>query len=306
MDLSVVIPTFNGGDLLPVQVEAVLRSAESFAGSVEVIVSDNLSTDGAVAGAVEAHRGDRRGLVRTVSADRCTGVSHARNTGIEAARSERIAICDADDVVSRTWVPAMASTISPATPYVTGPLDLDSLNPAWVREMRGRRIYEERAVFDGSLPFAHGCNLGLHRRLVREIGLFDETLSRGGGDDIEFGARAWRAGVDLHWEPLARVAYRYRLSLTDSYRQGRAYGATRRSVRAAAPYAPEPTVRPWPSRFRRVAWLLRHAPGAAGSRSTRARWVWVLSQLDGEARALLRDLPFLSTREEETSHGHPR
>lgn len=286
--LSVVIPTFNAGELLAQQVEAVLTSAARWAGAVEVVIADNLSTDGAVADAVDAHRDDDRGVVRRVLAQDRRGVSHARNVGIREASSDRIAICDADDVVHDGWVPAMGGAICEETPYVTGPLDVDSLNPEWAREMRGRRVYEHPARFDDVVPFAHGCNIGIHRALVELIGPFDEHLANGGGDDIEFGCRAWRAGVQLRWEPEACVAYRFRRSLRNSYRQGRAYGEARRAVRAAAPYLPD---RPDPAgtaALRRAAWLVRTLPAAVSERAVRARWIWVLSQLDGEARAFLR------------------
>lgn len=282
-DLSVVIPTFNGGDLLAEQVDAVLSSADRFGGSVEVVIADNMSTDRSVERVVQS-RSSSRAVVRMVLADGQRGVSHARNAGIAAASSCRIAICDADDVVSEPWVSAMAGVISPSTPYVTGPLDLDSLNPPWGREMRGRRVYEEPALFDGIVPFAHGCNIGLHRSLVDRIGGFDEEMTTGTGDDIEFGARVWRVGVPLTWEPDARVAYRYRPSLRDSYRQGRVYGAARRAVRSRAPYIPPSVDSQRHATTKRVLWLGRTAPVAIRDKEARARWVWVLSQLDGAAR----------------------
>lgn len=285
VDLSVVIPTFNGGELLERQVDAVLASAASVRGDVEVILSDNMSTDGAVEHVVRVHRTDERGEVRWVYANRRPGVSHARNVGISAASGERIAICDADDEVHVSWVPAMIGAITESTPYVTGPLDLDTLNPEWARSMRGRRVYEEPARFDGVVPFAHGCNIGVHRRLLDRIGVFDEDLAGGGGDDVEFGARVWRCGIELRWEPEARIAYRYRLRLRDAYRQGRAYGATRSAIRSAAPYIPIPGPASCYDHLRRVMWVVRHCPKSLVDRETRARWVWVLSQLDGEARA---------------------
>lgn len=62
--LSICIPTLNRADLLKVSLENVLSEAEAFPGEVEVVVSDNASTDGtaqilaAYAGRVRSQRLD--------------------------------------------------------------------------------------------------------------------------------------------------------------------------------------------------------------------------------------------------------
>ena len=61
-------------------------------------------------------------------------------------------MCDADDVIAGGWVRAMGSALDDHE-FVTGPLDVDRLNPAWVVESRGRAIEAGPGDFHGVFPF---------------------------------------------------------------------------------------------------------------------------------------------------------
>ena len=90
--ISVVIPTYNRGALLP---RAIASALEQTCSPYEVIVVDDGSTDDTAA-RCEAW-GDRIRYLRIDNA----GVSAARNAGIAIARGEWIALLDSDDA----WVP---------------------------------------------------------------------------------------------------------------------------------------------------------------------------------------------------------
>lgn len=89
MLVSVIIPTYNYGRFLPEAVGSVLAQT---AGDLEAIVVDDGSTD--ETSAVMAGFTDPR--VRCVRIEN-SGVSLARNTGLDLARGEFIAFLDADD-----------------------------------------------------------------------------------------------------------------------------------------------------------------------------------------------------------------
>lgn len=94
MKVSVVIPAYNAEKFVNQAVETVLAQETNF--PFEVIVVDDGSTDN-TAEVVRQKFGDR---VRVISQDN-RGVSGARNTGIEAAKGELIAMLDSDDY----WLP---------------------------------------------------------------------------------------------------------------------------------------------------------------------------------------------------------
>jgi glycosyltransferase involved in cell wall biosynthesis len=93
-EVTVVVPTHNRRDLLPLTLRTVLGQRDV---DLEVIVVDDGSTDDTPA--VVTGLGDRR--VRLLRHDRPTGVSTARNHGADEAAGAWLAFCDDDDL----WAP---------------------------------------------------------------------------------------------------------------------------------------------------------------------------------------------------------
>lgn len=273
--LSVVIPVHDNAGTLEQQLLAVLAGTDV---GDEVVVVDNRSTDGSQAVAERVGRlatAKGRGRVRVVEAHGRLGEGHARNVGVAAAANDLIAFCDGDDVVGEGWVGAMRDGLAKHR-YVCGPVDVDRLNPPWLAGVRGRSIFQDRALLFGVVPFAHGCNLGVHRALAGQVG-FDEDLEI--GVDIDFAIRVWELGVEMGWLPDALVHYRHRTSMRALWRQGVGYGRTRPRLRRRLHGLAQPGT--WRHGARNVVWLVRRVP-RLGDRATRARWVWVAAQLVGE------------------------
>jgi glycosyltransferase involved in cell wall biosynthesis len=279
-ELSVVIPARNEERMLPAQLEALL--AQQWSGTWEVVVADNGSTDGTAA---VVHRYAQAGIpVRLVRADRRPGVNYCRNAGVSAAQGRSLAFCDADDIVGPTWVAALGEALRHHE-FVTGPLELDKLNPRWLSATRGRGDERGLATFYGIFPYPHGNNFGLQRSAWERIGRFDEHFPSA-AEDAEFGLRAWRAGMALHFVEDAVVHYRYRGSARDLWRQGTAYGESRpllrRRLKELGGPAPSP-IAGWKSWL----WLARHLPSLR-SGDGRGAWVWVAANRIGHVRGSLR------------------
>lgn len=218
-DLTVVIPVRNGAMTISHQLEALADAVGS--AEVEVIVADNGSTDDTAA--VVARESPAVLSARVVDASQVLGVSHARNVGVRAAGSDRIAICDADDVVGPTWVEAMLTALE-RHPVVTGPLLVRDINPQAIAGSRGTRAEREAPTFFGAFPYAHGCNQGFHRDAWARVGGFDESMTGIPAEDLDFGLRLHLAGIPIHFAPDAAVSYRYRTEVRALWQQGLGYG----------------------------------------------------------------------------------
>jgi glycosyltransferase involved in cell wall biosynthesis len=272
--LSVVVPVHNGETTLDEQLAAVTTSADA---SMEILVVDNRSTDGTRS--IIERWVERDPRVRLVVADERAGEPHARNVGIAAARSDAIAFCDADDVVASTWAGAIAEALQTAG-FVTGPVDVDRLNPSWLAEVRGRTIFEEMPRTVGGIPFAHGCNIGVTKKAAAVVGGFDEGVRIGA--DIDFAIRLHRAGIELQWAPDAVVHYRHRAGSKERWRQAYAYGraSARFHEEAGSPWSLRHRAR---AQARRLGWLVKSVP-RLGNRSIRTRWCWTAALASGEIR----------------------
>jgi len=273
-ELSIVIPVHNGAATLAAQLRAVLASMTS---SMELVIVDNRSTDDSMRVVAEVVGSTPN--VRVVRAFDRAGEPHARNVGVRAAAGESIAFCDCDDVVGQSWAAAMRHALTRAE-YVTGPVDLDRLNPQWLAEVRGRRIFEAMPTTVQGIPFAHGCNIGVRRAAVERAGWFDEDVRIGA--DVDFAIRAHRAGVRLQWEPRAVVHYRHRADGRSRRRQAYAYGRAAEQFHIAAGESWPVHRRAWDQR-RRVAWLIRGLPRLP-RRAFRARWLFTAALVCGEVR----------------------
>lgn len=274
-DLSVVIPAYNGAEWIGEQLDALAASGPD-QDAVEVVVVDNRSTDDTQAVVRAWSQGSGR-PVRVVEAFDRAGEPHARNVGWQAARSERIAFCDADDRVSTGWATAMRRGMH-SERYLTGPMDTLTLNPPAAAGMRGQRLFSQRPLLHDAVPFAHGANMGYQRGALAEVGGFDETFLI--GCDIEIAVRCWRAGIDLGWAEDALVHYRFRTDWDGVFRQAKAYGRSRHRIDALVPEVARS--RPLVQNLRRSAWLVKSLPLLAGER--RLHWAWVAGQVVGEAR----------------------
>jgi len=266
IELTVVIAARNAESTLPVQLGAVL--GQQWSGEWEVVVVDNESTDRTRAVMESFAQSSPR--VRIVPATGRSGPAFARNVGTLAAHGNLIAFCDADDVVSDRWLGAIGDTLR-SHPYVTGPLDLDQLNPPWLADSRGRSFANGPYLFCGIVPTSMTCNLGIRRDVLEAAGMFDEELTV--GEDIDLACRLWQQGVPLVWNEEAKVSYRFRTDLWGLFRQSRTYSAATPKIYVKHAKIGLRVPSRW-SGWKQWFWIIRHMPSIM-SRPGRARWVWV-------------------------------
>lgn len=215
LDVSVIVPCYNATDTLPTLLESLrLQRTEA---SYEVIVVDNRSEDDIIA-CVKEWIG-RLPSLRLVQASLETGVSYARNVGASAARAKRLLFCDADDVVSETWIGQAIRAFEAAELWSGAALPvMDYEFGTDVAALRKRigdsDVWEGLADDqDGDFPILMGGDFGVCTEVFYELGGFDQSLPSA-GEDNEFAVRARRKGYRIPIAPSVRIAYRIRSSST--------------------------------------------------------------------------------------------
>jgi glycosyltransferase involved in cell wall biosynthesis len=169
--VSVIIPTFNRENTIVRAISSVL--AQSFS-DYEILIVDDCSTDGTVQ-AVEAI-GDPR--VKLLIREHNGGAPAARNTGIQAADGEYIALLDSDD----EWLPEKLQLQlddlrrTPHCPVSTTACFLDNTSQSCEYHPRLDDNWLRKALLEFDL-YIGSTFLG-HRSIFDQIGLFDETLRR--------------------------------------------------------------------------------------------------------------------------------
>lgn len=210
-DISVVVCTYNRGDLLPDALESVL-SQETGGVRYELIVVDNNSRDH-TREVVERFINRGHANVRYVFEGE-QGLSHARNAGIARARAAVVAFTDDDVRVAGDWVRKIKEAFDqhPEVDLVSG-----KVLPRWEREpppWLTRDHWAPIALQDyGDEPFYAdagnpvcliGANMSIRRDVVSRVGGFDPAFQRIGAsstDDHEWQLRFWRAGKRAMYVP---------------------------------------------------------------------------------------------------------
>ena len=279
MDVSVFIAARNEELRIGEQLDALLR--QDFEGEWEVVVADNGSTDGTAE--VVARYSQVRPVVRLVDASAKADRSYALNTAVDTSDAPLFVFTDADDVVVDGWLSAMVRGLADAE-VVTGPEELDRLNPKWLADSRGRGDEASRGSYAGIFPTVRGNNYGVQAATWQRLGGLREGSFP--CDDLDLSFRCWVDGIEIVGLPDAIVHYRYRDTAKVLWRQGKSYGESR--VRLARTL--KDAERPTPPRFggwRSWVKLVATLPSLR-SMEGRATWAWVagnrIGQLVGSVR----------------------
>lgn len=177
---SVVVPCFNGGRYLDALMASFQRQTLR---GFEIIIVDDGSTDEVTLRKLAA----LEGKAHVIHQDN-RGLSAARNTGIEAARSEFVAVLDCDDTFEPPFLEEAVTLIRAAPADVA--LVFSHLRLTGVGNGLIERHFNR---FD--LLFTNTLHSGLMVRKAcwRAVGGYDETM-RQGYEDWEFYLRLARAG----------------------------------------------------------------------------------------------------------------
>lgn len=186
--VSTVIATRDRPELLAEAVSSVL--GQRYAGDVEVIVV----FDQAPARPELAEQAPGR-TVRVLANDRTPGLAGARNTGITAAGGDVIAFCDDDD----TWVPEKLALQVPVLMADRVVLAVGGIRIRYGDTTRERipsgGTIEGSDLASSRVTGSHPSTFLIRRdALLGELGLVDEEIPYGYGEDYDLLLRAARIG----------------------------------------------------------------------------------------------------------------
>ena len=225
LSLDIAICTHNRADTLARCLEG-LRSAGvmELAPQVRIVVIDNAPSDDQTARTVARYPG----VICFV--ERKPGLDFARNRAVRESTAEWIAFLDDDVVIDRGWLVGFRRALeaNPDAGAFTGPvlpLQLETRAQILFEQMGGFGSNFDRVRFGPALAgiptypcgagmFGAGCNMVFARRILLELGGFDDALDTGaplpGGGDLDMFYRVVRAGYPLVREPRLLIYHQHR------------------------------------------------------------------------------------------------
>ena len=178
--ISVIVPTYNRLTTLPRALHSVTQQTLK---PQEIIVIDDGSTDNTLGWLNKWHP---PGIDKVVIRQRRSGVSRARNVGLEKASSPWIALLDSDD----EWLP---HKLKAQMYFVETHTDVFIIHTEEIWMRRGIRVNPHKKhqkmgghIYLQCLPLCliSPSSVLLHQSIFKQIGRFDEALPAGEDYDL--------------------------------------------------------------------------------------------------------------------------
>jgi len=220
---SIVIPNWNGRELLEQYLPSVLAAVAGNPGH-EVIVVDNASSDGSV-----AFLREKFPSVRVITLDKNFGFAGACNQGVLAASRDIVVLLNNDMRVEPDFLPPLLEPFSDPLVFAVSSQIFFS-DPAKRREetgltqtwwKAGRLHVSHRAdqLITTPYPCAYpgGGSSAFDRRKFLELGGFDHLFEPFYYEDTDLGHLAWKRGWKVFYQPQSIVHHQHRGTIARNY-----------------------------------------------------------------------------------------
>jgi O-antigen biosynthesis protein len=213
---SIVIPNWNGHDLLQKYLPSVLAAAARHPGS-EVVLVDNGSTDGSADWVRSSHP-----EVTLVPLDRNLGFGGGSNAGFRAARNDVVVLLNSDMRVEPDFLGPLLDGFTDdhvfavsCQIFFTDPdrnREETGLTQAWWAHGGLRVRHRDDPGVNTLFPcfYGGGGSCAFDRRKFFELGGFDHLLAPFYLEDTDLGYLAWKRGWKVLYQPASVVWHEHR------------------------------------------------------------------------------------------------
>lgn len=215
---SIVIPNYNGRDLLEKNIPHVLSAARHWSAETEVVVVDDASTDGSA-----EYLGSNFSGVRLLKLEQNIGFAGACDHGIRAARGDVIILLNTDVRVREDFVGPLVSHFGDEDVFAVMSMSFAD-DGHTLREVTKvpffRRGYLKfvsaqeprlgRAITNGNNRpiysfYAVGAHCAIDKSKYLSLGGFDDFYYPFYSEDVDLCYRAWKRGWKTVFEPRSVV-----------------------------------------------------------------------------------------------------
>jgi len=210
--VSIIIPVWNGRALLPDCLDALLGQHDA---DCEIVAVDNGSTDGSAELITE-----RYPSVRLLRNAQNMGFAQACNRGACVATGQVLVFLNQDTRVERGWLSAVRSAFLSVDAGVVGCKILSAADRSlqhaggYVHDLLGVPFHYGKDDPDAArwnapreVEYVTGAALAIQRRVIEQIGAFDERFFPAYYEDVDLCFRARAAGFKVLYWPDAVVLH---------------------------------------------------------------------------------------------------
>jgi glycosyltransferase involved in cell wall biosynthesis len=223
--ISIIVPTYNRREQLRTLLESFNKMECSC--EFEIIIVDDRSNDGTSGMLHEWHtRVPELNIVYKLLEER-SGPSHARNIGITLSSGNILAFTDSDCRVDILWAEYLYNFLrkNPSLGGVGGkvlPVDRDIIS----------RYYTIQKLLEPPQSMINliGANCIFWKHVVVQAGMFDESFTVPGGEEVCLSYKILDLGYHFGFEERAIVYHDYRSGIRDFVKTFLNYGSGERNI----------------------------------------------------------------------------
>lgn len=213
MNLSVVIPNYNGQNLLKKNLPRVIEAV----GDVEIIVVDDASTDASASVISRLRQGfGAQANFKFLKNEHNLGFSSTVNRGVEAAKGDIVILLNTDVIPERGFLELLLVHFRNDKVFAVGCMDKSMENGKSI--LRGRGVGQwkrgflmhSRGEVDKTNTLWVGGGSGAFRRSIWDkLGGFDSLYDPFYWEDIDLSYRAVKSGYKIIFEPKSIVVHEH-------------------------------------------------------------------------------------------------
>jgi len=220
---SLVIPNWNGRDLLERFVPSWIEAIAKHPGS-EIIIVDNGSTDGS-AEWLRLHHPS----VRVLALEKNLGFGGGSNAGFRAAKNDIVVLLNSDMRVEPDFLAPLLKAFTGVEVFAvscqiflgdkTKRREETGLTQAWWQDGGLRVTHREDPAVDRLFPcfYGGGGSCAFDRQKFLSLGGFDELLAPFYLEDTDIGYLAWKRGWKVLYQPASVVHHEHRGTIGKSF-----------------------------------------------------------------------------------------
>lgn len=228
INVSIIIPNFNGRDLLEKHLPAVIEATRHMSlAACQIIVVDDASTDESVqfikqlAGSrvkeltnslINNSLIDNKLIIKLIEKKKNEGFSSTVNLGVEKAEGDIVVLLNTDVKPELDFLLPLIPHFADPEVFAVGTMDKSVEKGKIVLRGRGMGEFKRgflvhrRGEINGKHTlWASGGSSAFKREAWLKLGGFDRIYDPFYGEDLDLGYRAWKAGYKVLFEPKSKV-----------------------------------------------------------------------------------------------------